>query len=93
MTISLMKPLFIPLMSVHFDAFKGGTKTQEFRPLGPRWNLRTCPIGREAVLSRGYGKQARILKRIVGTSITDAPPPEFVKIYGEGKLCLAIELA
>lgn len=86
------KPLFIPLMAVHFDAFKAGTKTREYRPLGPRWNLNTCTIGREVVLSRGYGKQSRLRKRIIVTELTDAPPPEFVKIYGEGKLCLAIEL-
>jgi hypothetical protein len=87
------KPLFIPLMAIHFDAFKAGAKTREFRPLGPRWNLDTCTIGREAVLSRGYSKHSRILKRIVATCVTNTPPPEFLQIYGEGKLCLAIELA
>ena len=79
-------------MAVHFDAFKAGAKSREFRPLGPRWNLNTCTIGRAVILSRGYGKQSRITKRIVATEVTNAPAPEFVKIYGEGKLCLAIEL-
>jgi hypothetical protein len=93
MVSQAVKPLFIPLMGVYYDAFVAGTKTHEYRPLGPRWNLNTCTIGREAVLSRGYGKRSRLTKKIIGTEVMNTPPPDFVKIYGEGRLCLAIELA
>lgn len=55
-----MKPLFIPLKGEYFDQFASGEKTVEYRPYGPRWNAGTCPIGREVVLSRGYGKAHRL---------------------------------
>jgi len=54
------KPLFIPLKTEYFEAFKAGTKTFEYRRYGPRWNERTCPVGRPVVLSKGYGKQHRL---------------------------------
>ena len=49
------KALFIPLLDIWFQAFKAGTKKTEYRAYGPRWNERTCWIGRQAVLARGYG--------------------------------------
>ncbi len=55
-----MKPLFIPLKAVYFDAFKAGAKRIEYRPYGPRWNEKTCAIGRAVTLSRGYGNQQRL---------------------------------
>lgn len=55
-----MKPLFIPLKGEYFEAFRTGTKTVEYRQYGPRWNERTCPVGRPVVLSKGYGKQHRL---------------------------------
>lgn len=54
------KPLFIPLKAEHYDAFARGDKTCERRLYGPRWNERTCPVGRKVVLSRGYGKKHRM---------------------------------
>jgi len=60
------KPLFIPLQAVYFDAFADGTKDTEFRAYGPRWNERTCLIGRQATLSRGYGKKHRLQRVVVG---------------------------
>jgi len=48
-----MKPLFIPLKGEYFDQFQAGTKDTEYRVYGPRWNERTCAVGREVVLSRG----------------------------------------
>lgn len=59
------KALFIPLKAQHFDAFASGDKTTEFRLYGPRWNEGTCRVGRAVVLSRGYGKQRRLLGKIV----------------------------
>lgn len=56
----MAKPLFIPLIAEYYDAFKNGTKRQEYRLYGDRWNERVCYPGRAAVLSRGYGKANRL---------------------------------
>lgn len=58
-------PLFIPLRRQWFEAFAAGHKTFEYRPYGPGWNERTCPIGRRVTLSLGYGKQRRLSGEIV----------------------------
>ena len=55
-----MKPLFIPLTTKYYEAFKNGTKTDELRLYGKRWNEKTCAIGREIILSKGYGKRERM---------------------------------
>ncbi|MCK5444703.1 MAG: hypothetical protein KAI73_03715 [Rhodospirillaceae bacterium] len=54
------KPLFIPLCSEPYEAFENGTKRDELRQYGPRWNEKTCPVGRRVVLSKGYGKKNRL---------------------------------
>jgi len=59
-----MKPLFIPLKTKYYEAFKDGSKTDELRAYGPRWNHGTCKVGREVVLSKGYGKQNKMKGRI-----------------------------
>lgn len=59
-----MKPLFIPLTTKYFEAFKGGSKTDELRLYGKRWNKKTCFVGREVVLSKGYGKHERLKGKI-----------------------------
>ena len=56
----MSKPLFIPLRAEYYEAFGDGSKTDELRLYGPRWNERTCHVGRKAVLSRGYGTQNRM---------------------------------
>jgi hypothetical protein len=58
------KPLFIPLKREFYLAFKDGTKTEELRRYGPRWNERTCAVGRQVVLSLGYGKGNRLTGKI-----------------------------
>jgi hypothetical protein len=58
------KPLFVPLKKEYYEAFLTGEKTEELRLYGPRWNHRTCTVGREVVLSLGYGKQHRMKGRI-----------------------------
>lgn len=80
-----MKPLFIPLKSEFYDAFADGSKTTEFRPLGPRWNKRTCPVGREVVLSRGYGKAHRMQGTVEDFYVSDIIPRTDLwrSIYGE----------
>ena len=55
-----MANLFIPLKKEWYKEFENGTKTIEYRKHGPRWNERTCTIGRRAIISNGYGKQNRL---------------------------------
>jgi hypothetical protein len=57
--------LFVPLRREWFEAFEKGHKTFEYRPYGPRWNERTCAIGRRVTLSLGYGKHRRLHGTIV----------------------------
>lgn len=64
--IPIERPLFLPLKREYFEAFKDGTKVEEFRVLGVRWNERTCRIGRPVVLSLGYGTKHRIRGVIAG---------------------------
>lgn len=58
------KPLFIPLKSEYYEAFKDGSKRDELRLYGPRWNEETCAVGRPVVLSKGYGKQNRMSGKV-----------------------------
>ena len=60
----MMKPLFIPLKTEYFEDFLKGRKTEELRLYGKRWNEKTCPVEREVILSKGYGKQARLKGKI-----------------------------
>lgn len=60
------KPLFIPLRTEWFRKFEDGSKDTEYRAYGPRWNERTCRVGRKAIVSHGYGKRARLEKTVVG---------------------------
>lgn len=53
-----VKPLFIPLRREYFEAFDNGKKDTEYRLYGPRWNERTCVVGRPVILS--LGKQRRL---------------------------------
>ena len=60
-----MKPLFLPLKTEYYRMFESGGKTEELRKYGPRWNEKTCVIGREIILSLGYGKGNRLQGTIV----------------------------
>ncbi|WP_347990273.1 hypothetical protein [Methylomonas sp. AM2-LC] len=60
----MSKPLFIPLRSEYYEQFASGTKREELRRYGPRWNEKTCAVGRAVVLSKGYGKQSRMSGKI-----------------------------
>jgi hypothetical protein len=78
-----MPRLFIPLKREYFDAFRLGKKTEEFRPYGPRWNEKTCVIGRAVTLSLGY-TQHRI-HGVVTSFRTDDHPfalPGWTACYG-----------
>ena len=54
------KPLFIPLKTKWYEQFAAGEKRDELRLYGPRWNERTCRVGRAVTLSKGYGKAHRM---------------------------------
>lgn len=79
-----MKPLFIPLKREYFEAFKAGTKVEEFRPWGARWNAHTCPVGRPVTLSLGYGKAHRLSGTITGFEVRHEPTttPAWIDCYG-----------
>ncbi|WP_428383671.1 hypothetical protein [Nevskia ramosa] len=65
--------LFIPLKTKFYREFERGDKTTEFRPYGPRWNERTCAIGRPVVLSMGYGKGQRLRGVVAAFSASVEP--------------------
>ena len=93
------KPLFIPLKTEFFEAFENGTKDTEYRLYGPRWNERTCVVGREVVLSHGYGNKRRLRGIVAGFEISWEPTKTeaWQKCYG-GKdssgaaACIRVEL-
>ena len=93
-----MKPLFIPLKTEFFEAFEAGTKTTEFRPYGPRWNERTCMVGREVVLSHGYGTRRRLHGVVAGFERSTEPTrtEAWRKCYGDRSgeaACIRVTLA
>ena len=75
------RPLFVPLKTRYFRAFESGVKTIEYRKAGPRWNERTCSIGRPAILSHGYSG-ARLyacvasVQRVPASALADPDPYE-----------------
>jgi hypothetical protein len=66
-----VKALFIPLKRQYFEDFRDGRKDTEYRPYGPRWNEKTCPVGRPVVLSLGYGKGHRLVGRVAGFATSE----------------------
>lgn len=64
MSEAMTKPLFIPLKREFYKKFKDGTKTEELRLYGKRWNENTCRIGRGVTLSLGYGRKNRMSGKI-----------------------------
>ena len=95
------RPLFIPLKAEFFDAFANGTKRDELRIYGPRWNERVCAVGRPVILSRGYGKHARLdgriwnFKKQHGTTFGSTYRASLERIYGTLNLvvaCISIEV-
>lgn len=86
-----MKPLFIPLKTEFFEAFENGTKDTEYRRYGNRWNEHTCKVGREVVLSHGYGKKRRLRGVVVAHEavyaafLPDDARNTWEKCYGEAK--------
>ncbi len=89
-----MKPLFIPLRTEWFRQFEAGTKDTEYRAYGPRWNERTCTLGRPAVLAHGYG-HPRLHRTVMGFSVLerDRAPLVAQQIFPNAPLIAAIWLA
>ena len=87
-----MKPLFIPLKSEYFEAFASGKKNSEYRPYGPRWNERTCLIGRPVTLSKGYGKKHRLSGVIAQYFVyfRSSHLPDYERCYGPSRLPVAV---
>jgi len=87
------KPLFVPLKTRWFRQFESGEKETEYRAYGPRWNERTCAIGREAVLSHGYSG-SRLRRRVAGFSkLAAIDAPEAAReIYPGAAFIAAIHL-
>lgn len=83
-----VKPLFIPLKTIYFNAFKDGSKTRELRKYGPGWNEKTCIPGRRVTLSRGYGKAERLTGVIEAfnvirpESLIKTERDTFIELYG-----------
>lgn len=90
----MSKPLFIPLKGKFYDAFERGEKTVEYRKLGPRWSAETCRVGRDVVLSRGYGKKNRLCGWITDyIETTDTSEIEgWAECYGYGGTAACIEI-
>jgi len=91
----LVKPLFIPLLGVYYDQFISGEKHTEYRKYGPRWNERTCPVGRKVLLSRGYGRAQRSYGEITWSFKQDSMPwnKPYLDIYGDvPAMCIEIKL-
>jgi hypothetical protein len=62
--MAVVKPLFVPLKAEFYNAFADGSKAEELRLYGKRWNEDTCSLGREIVLSKGYGKHSRLKGKV-----------------------------
>ena len=87
------KPLFIPLKAEHYIKFEKGEKDTEYRAHGPRWNEKTCYVGRLVTLSYGYGKARRLSGVVVGFSLVDANHhPAIRTVYHVGDEFAAIKI-
>ena len=99
------KPLFVFLKTEFYEAFRTGTKSrgpqgfmEEYRLRRGQWNARVCWLGRQVVLSKGYGKGHRMRAVIrgyrEGMFLRKLAP--FVERYGPaektGAAGLALEL-
>lgn len=87
------KPLFIPLKTEWFRQFEAGTKGTEYRAYGPRWNEKTCRVGRKATVSHGYSGK-RLVRVVAGfNALPWAEAPEVARaIYPDAAFIAAIDL-
>jgi len=92
-----MKALFVPLKTKWYEAFESGMKCAEYRPYGPRWNEKTCIVGRPVILSKGYGKKHRLRGVITSFQVVSdliCKTETWREIYGNRSpaACIGIEL-
>jgi len=91
-----MKPLFIPLKTEYYKAFADGSKTEEVRLYGPRWNDKTCVVDRDVVVSKGYGKHSRMTGKVAffvkthGTHLSPANQKAVKAVYGTLDVLVAL---
>ncbi len=91
-----MKPLFIPLKTEYYERFQDGSKTDELRLYGKRWNENTCEIGRPVILSKGYGKKYRIggvickFTKLHANTLNRTHKESLKKIYGTLDIFIAV---
>ena len=72
MSVPSERPLFIPLKKEYYEQFERGHKWIEYRLYGPRWNEKTCRVGRAVTLSMGYGPKHRLKRKIFSFFKRDA---------------------
>jgi hypothetical protein len=87
-------PMFIPLRRQWFEAFRDGSKRNEWRAYGPRWNRQKCHRGRRVILSLGYSG-ARLRGSVVKTRCVraDLAPAGARAIYPSARYLCAIHVA
>lgn len=90
--MATVKPLFVPLKTEYYEAFVRGDKSTEYRQYGPRWNERTCHVGRRVTISKGYGRQHRRHGTIVGFSTRRMASAAWIDCYGTPGLAACIEI-
>jgi hypothetical protein len=88
------KDLFIPLRTEWFRQFEAGAKRHEYRAYGPRWNEKTCRVGRRATISHGYsGKRLRGTVNSFEVLSHAEAPAEAQAIYPDAAYIAAIGVA
>lgn len=86
------KSLFIALKAKFYWMFWRKEKEWEYRQYGPRWNERTCFVGRPAVLSLGYGKKHRIHTKIAEFKKEHMESADWVECYGKPGIAACIRM-
>lgn len=86
-----MKPYFLPLRKVWFNAFRDGLKTTEYRLAGTRYE--SIKSGRIITLSCGYsGAQLQAECVSIEKMSIENCPTECLSVYPAGSILLAIHL-
>ncbi len=81
-------PGVIPRRTEYYNNFLSGDKTDELRAYGPRWNEKTCAVGRTVILSKGYGNHSRMsgviwkFKKQHGTLFGSEYKESILNVYG-----------
>ncbi|MCL2715715.1 MAG: hypothetical protein FWD68_14315 [Alphaproteobacteria bacterium] len=80
--IDLKNPVFIVLRTEWFEKFASGAKKTEYRRIGGKFTRERCVVGRSVLLSKGYGKKARLTGRITSyAEIAQSRAPRAAQEY------------